>query len=181
MDIPTKSNIAFASKAGDGKMAVDIALPKEHLMEISSFFQKMQQQQQQQASMMRSTANLGAIVKACLIYANDYDDKFPPNLQELAKITDLSPETFESPRKPKDFEGPSYIYISGQTTSMPPDNIVVYENPEFCSDSINVLFIDTHVETMKPEAFLQKLEETYKRLGREMPDIKFKDKTKPAN
>jgi hypothetical protein len=178
MDIMTKSNIAFASRTGNGKMAVDIALPKEHLMEISSFFQKMQQQQK---AILSPDKNLRTIGSACLIYASDYDDKFPPNLQELAQKTDLSPETFESPRKPKDFEGPSYIYISGQTTSMPPDNIVVYENPEFCSDSINVLFIDTHVETMKPEAFLQKLEETYKRLGREMPDIKFKDKTKPAN
>jgi hypothetical protein len=45
MDIPTKSNIAFAGRAGNGKMNVEIVLPKEHLMEISGFFQKMQQQQ----------------------------------------------------------------------------------------------------------------------------------------
>jgi hypothetical protein len=45
MDIPTKSNIVFAGKAGNGKMAVDIALPKEHLMEIMAVFMKMQQQQ----------------------------------------------------------------------------------------------------------------------------------------
>jgi len=92
----------------------------------------------------------------------------------------VSPRTLESPSKPKDFDGPSYIYISGQNTSMPPDNILVYENPEFCSDKINVLFIDTHVEAMKPHGFLRELEATYKRLGREMPDIKFKDSTKPT-
>ncbi len=46
MDIPTKSNIVFAGKAGNGKMAVDIALPKEHLMEIMGVFQMMKQQQQ---------------------------------------------------------------------------------------------------------------------------------------
>jgi len=45
MDIPTKSNIVFAGKAGNGKMVVDIALPKEHLMEIMAAFMKMQQQQ----------------------------------------------------------------------------------------------------------------------------------------
>ena len=45
MDIPTKSNIVFAGKAGNGKMVVDIALPKEHLMEIMAVFMKMQQQQ----------------------------------------------------------------------------------------------------------------------------------------
>ncbi|MFB0552716.1 MAG: hypothetical protein ACETWQ_05305 [Phycisphaerae bacterium] len=52
MDIPTKSNIVFAGKAGNGKMAVDIALPKEHLMEIMGVFQMMKQQQQQQQKMM---------------------------------------------------------------------------------------------------------------------------------
>jgi len=46
MDIPTKSNIVFAGKAGNGKMVVDIALPKEHLMEIMAAFMKMKQQQQ---------------------------------------------------------------------------------------------------------------------------------------
>ncbi len=44
MDIPTKSNIVFAGKAGNGKMVVDIALPKEHLTEIMTAFTTMQQQ-----------------------------------------------------------------------------------------------------------------------------------------
>ena len=48
MDIPTKSNIVFAGKAGNGKMVVDIALPKKHLTEIvASVFQMMMQQQKQ--------------------------------------------------------------------------------------------------------------------------------------
>jgi len=45
MDFPTKSNIVFAGKAGNGKMVVDIALPKEHLTEIMAAFQMIQQQQ----------------------------------------------------------------------------------------------------------------------------------------
>ena len=54
MDIPTKSNIVFAGKAGNGKMVVDIALPKEHLTEMMAAFQIMMQQQimQQQQKMM---------------------------------------------------------------------------------------------------------------------------------
>ena len=36
---------------------------------------------------------------------------------------------------------------------MNPGNMVAYENPEFCTDSINVLFLDGHVEPMKPDAF----------------------------
>jgi hypothetical protein len=57
VDIPTKSGIAFAGKAGGGKMAVEVVLPKEHLMEISSFFQKMQQQQKAASTGMPSNKN----------------------------------------------------------------------------------------------------------------------------
>jgi hypothetical protein len=56
MDIPTKSNIAFAGNAGNGRMVVDIAVPKEHLMEIMSAALVMQQQmmkQQQKKVMMQ--------------------------------------------------------------------------------------------------------------------------------
>ncbi|GAH10462.1 unnamed protein product, partial [marine sediment metagenome] len=55
MDFPTKSNIALAGKVGNGKMTVDIALPKEHLTEIMTaiqmMMQKMMQQQMQQKPM----------------------------------------------------------------------------------------------------------------------------------
>lgn len=44
MDIPTKSNIALAGNIGNGKMTVDIAMPKEHLTEIMTAFLMMQQQ-----------------------------------------------------------------------------------------------------------------------------------------
>jgi len=180
MDIPTKSNMVFAGSVGGGKMTIDVALPKEHLMEIMGVFQKMQQQQKSTIGTSETAGeNLKQIGRACLIYANDHDDRLPPNLQELAKKTDLSPETLESPNKPVDFEGPSYIYVSGQTTVMPPDNIVAYENPAFCSDTINALFMDTHVMAMRPDDFLRELQETYRRLGKKMPDIKFKDSTKP--
>jgi len=180
MDISTKSNIVFAGKVGKGKMTFEIAMPKEHLMEMIGMFQQMQPQRPTIGANQASAMNLRGIGKACLIYANDYEDKFPPNLQELVEKVELSPRTLESPRKPKGFDGPSYIYISGQTITVNPGNILVYENPEFCSDKINVLFVDNHVAPMKPDSFLQKLEATYKRLGREMPDIKFKDSTKPT-
>jgi hypothetical protein len=44
MDIPTKSNIVLSGKVGNGKMAVDIAVPKEHLKEMMTAVQMMQQQ-----------------------------------------------------------------------------------------------------------------------------------------
>jgi hypothetical protein len=127
----------------------------------------------QVAQRMASGANLSAIGKAMLIYANDYDDEFPPNLQELVEKEALPPKILESKRKPRSFDGPSYIYITGQNTSRHPGNILAYENPAFGRDGLNVLFMDSHVQWMKPDEFLRELEATYRRLGREMPEIKF--------
>ncbi len=129
----------------------------------------------QMAYRLYAGTNLSGIGKACLIYASDYGDKLPPNLEELIEKCDVSPKSLESKSKPKDFDGPSFIYIAGQTTPMDPGNIVAYENPAFLSEGTNVLFMDGHVEWMKPDAFLRELEATYKRLGREMPEVKFKE------
>ena len=46
-DIPSKSNLVFAAKVGNGSLAVDIALPKEHLSEMMMAFQMMMQMQMQ--------------------------------------------------------------------------------------------------------------------------------------
>jgi prepilin-type processing-associated H-X9-DG protein len=129
----------------------------------------------QTAFRMVTGTNMSAIGKAMLIYANDYDDKFPPNLQVLANLYDLDAKVFESKRKPADFTGPTYIYIAGQTTSDPPGNILVYENPAYCSDGLNVLFLDSHVEFMTKESFINALKATYERLNKPMPEVKFKN------
>ncbi len=126
---------------------------------------------------MTSGTNLSGIGKACLIYANDHQDELPPDLETLVEEVELSPKSLESMRKPDDFDGPSYIYIAGQTTSMSPGNIVAYENPEFCLEGVNVLFLDSHVQFMKPDKFREALKATYKRLGRKMPAIRFKGET----
>ncbi|MFC1604349.1 hypothetical protein ACFL5F_04900 [Planctomycetota bacterium] len=47
MDVQTKSNIVIAGRAADGRMAVNIAVPKQHLMEIMSAFMTMQQKMAQ--------------------------------------------------------------------------------------------------------------------------------------
>lgn len=47
-DIPTKSNLAFAAKVDNGAITIDIAAPKEHVIEMSTAFGMMMQQQMQQ-------------------------------------------------------------------------------------------------------------------------------------
>ncbi len=121
----------------------------------------------------QSKNNLWAIGRACFMYSGEHDRKFPPNLQQLVEKKYLSPKDLESPFKPSGFDGPSYIYIAGQRGT-DNRNILAYENPAFFSDSINVLFVDTHVEVMTPEKFLASLKTTYRRLRRAMPEVSFK-------
>ena len=181
MDIPTKSNIIFAGKAGDNRMTLDIALPKEHLAEMMSVFQSSMAKGREQGKRIASLQNLKQILLACIMYADDHEGKFPDDLQKLYPYH-RNPKILESPRKPKGFYGPSYIYVDGLKRRMGDSSriIIFYENPAFCSDGICVGFLDGHSEWMKPSEFIERLKETYKQLDKEMPEIKFKGPIRSA-
>jgi len=46
--VTSTTNLAFAAKAGGGKLALDVAVPKQHLTEMMAIFQLMMMQQMQQ-------------------------------------------------------------------------------------------------------------------------------------
>jgi hypothetical protein len=48
MNVPTQSNIAMASHMGDGKMTVNVAVPKQHVQEIMGLVMQIQMQKMQQ-------------------------------------------------------------------------------------------------------------------------------------
>jgi len=131
----------------------------------------------EQARSVASMSNLKQIGLGLIMYADDHQGTWPADLEQ-AKSYWPNARVLESPRKPKDFAGPSYRYLPGQPKTPDHRNVVAYENPEYCTDRINVLFADGHVEAMKPEAFRTALKETCERLGKPMPEIKFKDTDK---
>ena len=133
-----------------------------------------------------SVFNLGDIGLALREYVKENDNTFPDKLEQL-ELYRTNPEKFESPLKPKKFNGPSYIYIAGH---IPIDNklearkyIVAYENPEYSSGYLSkdnnhpfiALYLNGTAARMKKDKFLESLEETYKHLGKPMPEIQFKD------
>lgn len=64
LDVPTKSNIAFVGRSAEGRMTFRIALPKQHLLEIKSAFEKFipqieQQQKQQQQKKQKEQQQKG--------------------------------------------------------------------------------------------------------------------------
>ena len=124
-----------------------------------------------------SASNLSQVAIACMIYANDHNGKYPDSIDTLVAGGHLIDQILESPLKPKGFAGPSYIYVAGQNADSYPENILAYENPAYSSQGVNVLHADCHVQWMGPSEFLQKLEATYTRLGKKMPQINFKSPT----
>jgi hypothetical protein len=65
LGVPTKTNIAFAGRSADGRMTFQIALPKQHLQEIKSAFEKfipqIERQQKQQRQKKRQEQKEQAI------------------------------------------------------------------------------------------------------------------------
>ena len=129
----------------------------------------------QQAKHAVSMSHMKQIGLALMMYADDQQGKLPERIEQAREYYGDS-KILDSPLKPGGFDGPSYIYVKGHSLSAESAarQIVVYENPEYLRDKITVLFLDGHVERMTRDRFIELLEATYKQLGREMPEIKFR-------
>jgi len=147
--------VALATVAG-GAMGVGVAMPAVA-------------RAREQARFAASMNNLKQIGVGLHMYANDNDGNFPSELDQIKRYVQNA-KVFESPRKPDYFEGPSYLYVPDQSQRADPANVLAYENPEYAWDKIVVLFLDGHVERMDSDEFQSRLEATYERLGRQMPD-----------
>jgi len=123
------------------------------------------------AQRVLSMNNLKQIGLACIMYADAHNGSLPASLQSLVDAGQIQAEVLRSPRTPSPAGRPFYIYIAGQTTQQkdPALTIVAHEDPDQTREGVNALFLDGHVEFIRHEAFWERLEQTYKRLGREMP------------
>ncbi|MGE5295199.1 MAG: DUF1559 domain-containing protein [Solirubrobacterales bacterium] len=128
----------------------------------------------EQARITVDMSNLKQIGLALHMYAQDNNGKFPSDLQNAEKYYGNA-KILVSPRKPRDFEGPSYLYVPDQNETGNSGNIVAYENPDFAGEDIVALFLDGHVERLTPDRFQEELAATYERLGREMPGEESED------
>jgi prepilin-type processing-associated H-X9-DG protein len=120
-----------------------------------------------------SLSNLRQIGIAGIMYASDHKGNYPESLQDLVKEKYLPEPVLKSPLNTRP-DVPSYIYIAGHKADSKPNYVLAYENPEYLSEGTNVLYVDGHVQWMKPEEFKAALAETYQRLGKPVPEVKFK-------
>jgi prepilin-type processing-associated H-X9-DG protein len=109
------------------------------------------------ADRVKCAANERSIGQAILLYCNDNQGQYPPDLVALVKNEDITtgifvcPSSNDTPATSPDslLSGGhcSYIYLGQRlTTSADPTTVVLYEDPGDHGDGVNMLFADGHVE-----------------------------------
>ena len=130
---------------------------------INEFLAPSLMQARTQARRITCATNLKGIGMALMLYSNDYDDQFPPELETLISKAEMSAKGLICPASK--FEKP-YVY-RGASISVkdPPWMITVYDKTGNHSDGRNVLFLDGHVEWVEEERFqeLIKRDNDYRR------------------
>ena len=109
-------------------------------------------------------ANLRGIGQVLYISAQDRDNKFPDDIGDVIKEDNTTFKQFICPSTAvsvPDVEraiDACYIYIPGQSTNSPPNNVLLYERFEnHGGEGVNVLFQDGHVEFIKDKARVEGL------------------------
>lgn len=116
----------------------------------------------EQANRVKSASNLRQIGLGAVMYANNHDQKFPPDLGTIAADEDLAPSVFmnpridhgpapAAPRDPKQLarwvnQHSDYVWTgAGKSVTVPADVIIAYEKPEQNAEGINLLFANGSV------------------------------------
>lgn len=132
-------------------------------------------------------SNIRGVGMGCWIYANDHKDEFPKELNELVKLGMVTPAQFVCPSAgTTEQDAENYLngrgsvgwtYISGQNSRSDVRNVLMFESlSHHDGEGGGVLFIDSHVQFMKPAELREAVVETYKRLNRESEiPAKFRD------
>lgn len=107
------------------------------------------------AERITCATNLSGMGKAILIYANDYEDKFPPNLDRLVDTVEFPHKGLACPSTRRNPDYSSYVYrgVDLKGIAAPPNLIVVHDRKGNHRDGRNVLYVDTHVDWVAEEDF----------------------------
>ncbi len=86
--------------------------------------------------------------------------KFPASLDALVADGTVSAKQAHCPSR----KGKRYVYVAGQTTNAPGDNLLLYEDAPVHGGKCNVLYVNGRVEALTPEQLQAALERTRKAL-----------------
>ena len=127
-------------------------------------------------------AQLQGIGTAVKVYAMDWEDQFPPDFDVLVNSGAMLVGQLRCPTC-GDVSGDVHVcyeYITGQTEGDDPRNVVVYEKPGHHGDEGgNVLFLDGHVDFVRPYSRIEELVAETKRRMAETRERQAGDRTGP--
>jgi len=120
-----------------------------------------------------SKNNLRQIGIACHLFADENDEKFPPNLLALFPLQVDNKKFYLCPTFGKHAaDGVDYAYVAGLTAADPGDTVLAYEPVAGANGMVNVLYVDAHVATVKLEDAKKALEAQAKRLKENKREMK---------
>jgi prepilin-type processing-associated H-X9-DG protein len=141
------ASLALLTPVADGNTS-RLALDDKQCTQLAAdFIAPAVVQLRQEAARLTCGANLSGLGKALLIYANDYNDKLPPNLEIMTKTVEVPPQMLRCGGKAGKDVGVPYVYrgVDLDSTNTNSDLIVIYcKRPHM--GGRNVLFLDTRVE-----------------------------------
>ncbi len=109
----------------------------------------------------RCGQTLRGMGKAMLIYANDYEDEWPPNLEMLVKHAEYPRSGLICPSMRHRPDYASYVYRGVDTggISVEPTIIMVHDRAGNHPGGRNVLYVDCHVEWVTEDRFAELIEQ----------------------
>lgn len=108
-----------------------------------------------------SMSNARQIVGACILYAFENNDQFPPSLQTLVDKGLIEKGTLRSPLGAADDD--AYVYLPGGHSNLPnpAETVIVYEHLNHHDNEGTVIgFADGHVEWVNAERFTKLLKQS---------------------
>lgn len=136
-----------------------LQLDTDNALKLSGFILPAMAKAREQSLRVRSLSNLKQITMACIMYANEHKDQFPPDLETVRKINELPPEILRNPRAADKAIG--YVYLQPMRGNIAPaEQIVAYEAFDQPPSSIAAAFADGHAEIMDYPSFAKALAES---------------------
>jgi hypothetical protein len=141
--------------AGD---RLTLHLDTDNALKLTGFILPAMAKAREQSLRMRSLSNLKQITMACIMYANEHKNEFPPDLETVQKTNELPAEVLRNPRASDKPIG--YIYLQPKGNAAPAEQIVAYEAFDQPPSSVAASFADGHAEIMDYPSFAKALAES---------------------
>jgi prepilin-type processing-associated H-X9-DG protein len=122
-----------------------------------------------------SAANLKELAQAAKVYATDYGDVLPSDLETLVNIGGIPGKQLQNPSNDNAHNACDYYYVTGLTEADPADWVLAYGDPaDHAGEGANIVFLDAHVEFVKEPQFskvIQEFQEAYRQARGQPPTI----------